>query len=166
MTAPREAFVPDLSNCDREPIHIPGAIQPHGVLLALAGPELIVSQVSENSGALLGRRPDDVLQRPLRELLDTASLARVEAALAAPRLEDANPLDLACGGRRFDGILHRHEGALIVELEPIVGDAPTDLQHRLRLALSDVQAADSLPELCAGAVRAWTGLESAFAAPF
>jgi len=25
----------DLTTCDREPIHVPGAIQPHGVLLAL-----------------------------------------------------------------------------------------------------------------------------------
>src|SRR5688572_3032259 len=24
---------PDLSTCDREPIHVPGAIQPHGILL-------------------------------------------------------------------------------------------------------------------------------------
>jgi light-regulated signal transduction histidine kinase (bacteriophytochrome) len=28
----------DLTNCDREPIHIPGSIQPHGIHLAL-GPE-------------------------------------------------------------------------------------------------------------------------------
>ena len=27
----------DLTNCDREPIHVPGSIQPHGFLLALAG---------------------------------------------------------------------------------------------------------------------------------
>jgi chemotaxis family two-component system sensor kinase Cph1 len=26
----------DLATCDREPIHIPGAIQPHGVLIAPA----------------------------------------------------------------------------------------------------------------------------------
>ena len=25
----------DLTNCDVEPIHVPGAIQPHGVLLAM-----------------------------------------------------------------------------------------------------------------------------------
>ena len=25
----------DLSNCDREPIHVPGSIQPHGALLVL-----------------------------------------------------------------------------------------------------------------------------------
>lgn len=27
----------DLTNCDKEPIHIPGYIQPHGVLIAVAG---------------------------------------------------------------------------------------------------------------------------------
>ena len=27
--------VPDITSCDREPIHIPGFIQPHGVLLVL-----------------------------------------------------------------------------------------------------------------------------------
>jgi light-regulated signal transduction histidine kinase (bacteriophytochrome) len=26
----------DLSNCDKEPIHMPGSIQPHGFLLALS----------------------------------------------------------------------------------------------------------------------------------
>jgi two-component system, chemotaxis family, sensor kinase Cph1 len=25
----------DLTDCDREPIHVPGAIQPHGVLLVV-----------------------------------------------------------------------------------------------------------------------------------
>ena len=38
----------DLTNCDREPIHIPGSIQPHGVLLVMTEPELVVIQVSEN----------------------------------------------------------------------------------------------------------------------
>jgi len=28
----------NLTNCDREPIHIPGSIQPHGALLAI-GPD-------------------------------------------------------------------------------------------------------------------------------
>ncbi|WP_260446297.1 MULTISPECIES: hypothetical protein [unclassified Nostoc] len=30
----------DLTNCDREPIHIPNLIQPHGVLLVLQDPTL------------------------------------------------------------------------------------------------------------------------------
>ena len=38
--------VADLTNCDREPIHIPGAIQPHGVLLVLREPSLTICQAS------------------------------------------------------------------------------------------------------------------------
>jgi len=33
----------DLTNCDREPIHVPGAIQPHGVLLACRGEAFTIS---------------------------------------------------------------------------------------------------------------------------
>ena len=40
----------DLTDCDREPIHIPGTIQPYGVLFVLAEPALTVAQVSENVG--------------------------------------------------------------------------------------------------------------------
>ncbi len=40
--------------CDAEPIHIPGAIQPHGVLVALDPQTLKISQVSANSTILFG----------------------------------------------------------------------------------------------------------------
>ena len=43
----RGIAVVDLNDCDREPIHIPGAIQPFGVLLAL-DEQMNVAQVSEN----------------------------------------------------------------------------------------------------------------------
>jgi two-component system, chemotaxis family, sensor kinase Cph1 len=39
----------DLTNCDREPIHRPGLIQPHGVLLVLQEPTLEIIQVSSNT---------------------------------------------------------------------------------------------------------------------
>ncbi|MBP7288744.1 MAG: hypothetical protein KBB21_19110 [Nannocystaceae bacterium] len=35
-----------LDNCAREPIHIPGSIQPHGLLFACRGPHLQIRQVS------------------------------------------------------------------------------------------------------------------------
>ena len=40
-----------LDNCDIEPIHIPGAIQPHGALLALSLTGIVLAQ-SENFSAL------------------------------------------------------------------------------------------------------------------
>lgn len=39
----------DLANCDNEPIHIPGSVQPHAVLLVLREPELTVAQASANA---------------------------------------------------------------------------------------------------------------------
>ena len=44
----------DLESCAREPIHIPGSIQPHGALLVLDPDNLNVLQASENAGAMLG----------------------------------------------------------------------------------------------------------------
>ena len=55
----------DLTDCDREPIHIPGTIQPYGVLLVLAEPELTVAQVSENVGDHFPLGIEDILGQPL-----------------------------------------------------------------------------------------------------
>ena len=49
----------DLTNCDREPIHLLGAIQPIGFLLALTL-DWIVARASANVGAFLPE-VDDVL---------------------------------------------------------------------------------------------------------
>ena len=53
----------DVSECDREPIHIPGAIQPFGVLLALSEPKMVVTQVSDNASDHLSMAADDILGR-------------------------------------------------------------------------------------------------------
>jgi len=45
----------DLTNCDREPIHIPGAILPHGAMLVLELDTLRVLQAAGNTAGLLGR---------------------------------------------------------------------------------------------------------------
>ena len=51
----------DLDNCAREPIHVPGSIQPRGVLLAVTEPDLVVRHTSENVAEVLGHPVDDVL---------------------------------------------------------------------------------------------------------
>ncbi|HEU4926477.1 MAG TPA: hypothetical protein VFT24_05490, partial [Vicinamibacterales bacterium] len=61
----------DLTDCEREPIHIPGAIQPFGVLLAL-DEQMNVTQVSENVSDHLALGVDEALDRPLSEIVDPA----------------------------------------------------------------------------------------------
>lgn len=50
----------DLSNCANEPIHIPSAIQPHGLLFCIAV-DFTILQVSENTSSLLGVQAADLI---------------------------------------------------------------------------------------------------------
>ena len=43
LLAPSE--LANLNNCDREPVHIPGYIQPHGVLFVLSEPDFNIVQL-------------------------------------------------------------------------------------------------------------------------
>jgi chemotaxis family two-component system sensor kinase Cph1 len=62
----------DLTNCDREAIHIPGSIQAHGFLLALAlteGERFRVVVASENAATYLHRPMDEILHAELEHVL-------------------------------------------------------------------------------------------------
>src|SRR5687767_3342530 len=79
----------DLTNCDREPIHIPGSIQAHGVLLAFDMETLEVVQVAGDTERLLGVSHGAALGGGIGALLGDAELARLRARLdrgaAVPR---------------------------------------------------------------------------------
>jgi light-regulated signal transduction histidine kinase (bacteriophytochrome) len=153
------------SDCDREPIHIPGGIQPYGALLVVAESSLTVTQASENLVDHTTVRADEVLGQPLSTLFDDDSLRALRDTLAHARPEELNPLPLTVRGRRFDGIVHRNDGVTLVELEPLPSNAPAySPHHALRPALLRVQSADSLLDLyrqLLGAIRELTGFERA-----
>lgn len=52
-----------LNNCDREPIHIPNAIQPHGILLVFNEQNSEIVQISDNTESLLGYSPEQLLNQ-------------------------------------------------------------------------------------------------------
>lgn len=164
----------DLTNCERELIHLPGSVQPHGVLLVLRDTDGVVLQVSANCGTLLGLPPAAVLQQPLRQL--GGDLAqRVQQLAAAPDLADPRPLlartEVAGQVRHWSAALHRvqSQGVLVLELEaPDGGSAGAQAPGRpaLMQQLSDTvqrfgQAA-TIGALCddiARCVRTLTGYD-------
>jgi light-regulated signal transduction histidine kinase (bacteriophytochrome) len=153
----------DLTDCDREPIHIPGAIQPHGMLLSVREPDLVIMQVSANAALFTGVAPEELVGRPLGTLFPRPSLDLLGRALSAERPEENNPLPLSLGERSFDGMVHRYKGATILEIEPR-GDEGEALRGVLRLkaTLARLSAARSLRELGDVAVqeiRRFTGYD-------
>ena len=118
----------DLSNCERELIHLAGSVQPHGVLLVVDNAHSIL-QASANCGVILGRPVDQLLGQSLSTLggdLD-AAVARLARE---PELDRHAPLSctLECHGAisAFEGGLSRVPGAgLMIEIEPLAGQAET-----------------------------------------
>ena len=98
----------DLSNCDKEPIHIPGKIQSHGYLLVLSE-TLIVEQASENSSQVFGELP---LGQSLSKYLTEDSYRLLEGSFKSEKFKKINPLRLVLsdGSLTFDGTIHKHDG--------------------------------------------------------
>ena len=111
----------DLTNCDKEPIHIPGSIQPHGILFVLAEPKLTILQVSNNTFEFIGVRPQDLLGRELTEFLPAPQVDLLRQALP-DEPKKVNPLEILMETPDnvliFNGIVHRNsDGSSILELE-------------------------------------------------
>ncbi len=146
-----------LNNCEREQIHLAASIQPHGALLVLSEPALLVVQASVNAHAFLG------LDRPLLgRTVDSfcGDLARRVRPLLGDALTDvAVPVRCLIGqpAAPFDGLLHRPPGGgLVLELEragPLV-----DLSRHVERAFQSILTAPVLRTLCDESARLFRDL--------
>lgn len=147
--------------CAQEPIHIPGAIQPHGALLAFAAGEPLASAsvrwASDNLHTVFS------LTKPLRPGSILADLFGAEGAWLAEELEQwrttgdpAFSRRITLGGNEpVSALAHRSPGRLILELEPLGANPVTsdDLARDMQAALGEMNAAPTLQALFEAAVR-------------
>jgi light-regulated signal transduction histidine kinase (bacteriophytochrome) len=148
-----------LTECAKEPIHIPGSIQPHGFLLALDETALTVAQVSENVRDFLLIDPLDLLGKSLDEFLPELDLKERLKELVQ---EDHNPYYLGdvafrAGDHesRFAMFVHYFDGVLITEFESAgsAAMAYTTMYPLVRTFVEQLQHASSVEALCVLAVR-------------
>ncbi len=164
----------DLSNCDREPIHILGQIQSYGYLLALLPDTYTIAHASENIADLLGMSATQVLGQPLKSVLAKTDLPanRLMALLKADdpngSWETQNPYQMTVNGQALNLVVHQHKGLILLEWEPAIENQDADSSHTLlnqRLiaeSLTEVQTSQTLTELLqntARRVKAITGFD-------
>lgn len=154
----------DLTNCDREPIHVPGAIQCHGCLIVCDAQAGLVRRHSTNVPQMLGLS-DDLVGRDLAELIGPAAAERVRAALDRGAGEPSAPallfgLSLASGGR-FDVAVHAFAGNAIIEFEPpSAEDGPAlDLARSLFARVRGERDIDKLLEHATRLLRTTLGYD-------
>ena len=157
--ASKDALLPEhreLTPCDREPIHLSGAVQPHGIML-VADPKTM--RVVAGAGAIEDLLTPEWLGRDLSELLaqDVAALAD-----AAPMGPGGTVLAAPVAG--LDVALHRSGPWLIAELEP-AGEETRSAAATLGwldAITAGFERAGTLKALCeraATAFRALTGFD-------
>ncbi|MBT3076503.1 MULTISPECIES: ATP-binding protein [Streptomyces] len=167
----------DLSQCVREPIHLLGGVQSYGALIAARLHGTVVDTVSRNTGEVLGVAAEELVGRPVTELIgdEQWALAREITEAAGPPEGPAEPgasegapsgpvasgvlsLSLERDGqaRLFDVTVHRVAELLVLEFEPRAAEGPFVFQNfypRVRSALHRLQGAADVTECCAAAVR-------------
>lgn len=131
---------PDLTNCDREPIHIPGSIQPHGALLVIT----VQGEVLHQSANLVECLGVDALN--LSQHLK--GFLHQDAAEKSIFNNRRNVIEETFNGQRFTISAHRIDGATVFEFEPMSDfadygaffDKSSNMIHDLQSVTSDREA--------------------------
>jgi chemotaxis family two-component system sensor kinase Cph1 len=166
----------DLTNCDREPIHLPGSIQPHGFLLALAGStasaaELRVAQASASAASFLVRPIETILERRLGDLLSDQAVDRLSRHLQDERQSAAAEFafaglvteDGAAGA--FEVVCYRSGSLLVLEFdaegEALDVDALNAEVYSVIKGIPGLATVTSICTTAARALRRLTGFDRA-----
>ncbi|RYF75785.1 MAG: GAF domain-containing protein [Comamonadaceae bacterium] len=118
----------DLTNCERELIHLAGSVQPHGLLLCLREPALVVIQASESTSLLLGIAATELLGHSIADLGGDVErcIRRMRPSGTPTTTPEAFRCRIQVRGRlqEFEGSLQRiaHD-VLLVEIEPVGGES-------------------------------------------
>lgn len=154
----------DLTNCDREPIHLLGAIQPIGFLLALTL-DWIVARASTNASAFLRDVRGNLVGRPLDEIFLPEAIHSLRNRLTTLRGPNAVDkvfdvkLSDSCG--QFDVGIHLSSGQIVIEAQPAAerhGDT-TSLVRAMVSRLDMVGNAAAFYTEGARQIRALTGFD-------
>lgn len=151
----------DLTNCDREPIHLLGGVQPYGCLIATSS-DFMINHVSENVQELLGIDPDAVIGGSLVDLLPEQTIHDLRTRLQLLNIEmNTSRLfgyDVLNDGNRFDISVHAQDQKYIFEFEPKLETDNRDEMNLVQPLIARVKRAEDMNAACHQAAMAMQAL--------
>ncbi|MCM8557259.1 HWE histidine kinase domain-containing protein [Sphingomicrobium sediminis] len=156
----------DLTNCDREPIHQLGAIQPIGFLLVVSI-DWQVMRHSKNVSEFLPVEGDDLVGTRVQEFFSGEAIHALRNRLALLRGPDAMErlfnIELTEKvATKFDVAVHMVDGDIVIEAEPAREKEYGDATGTVRSMVSRLDTANSMESFFregARQVRALTGFD-------
>lgn len=154
----------NLTNCESEPIHIPGSIQPHGFLLGIEKQSYRITYCSENTHEYIGITPDAILGKPLRDIFQSGQANDFHDYAADEKIDSAKPFVFTLNDISYNTTVHESGETLIMEFEPFPDGTINlpNLYNQTRTFVSIMEKSTYLMELCqeiANETRSITGYD-------
>ena len=154
-----------LVECAQEPIHLPGAIQPHGSLLTVDPGSLEILQASSNCLSHLGVATSRLLGTAIGDLVGPEVEAALRAGFASGIPSERNLVAASVDGREVDLIVHQAGDVGVVEFESGVASPSTGCAylltalHRVLQRLSKAADVETLRWMAAHEIRRLAGYD-------
>jgi chemotaxis family two-component system sensor kinase Cph1 len=149
-----KSYQVDLTNCDKEPIHIPGKIQSHGFLVAVNSKTHLITYISQNIQTLINHDAKNYLGKNIDELEDKLEITGVKIKLSqilalgeANNFEHQNPFYIELNKTPYNLIASVSGDDLIVEFETVTSDLDVDVQKTIGRSISEILSGKNLTSL-------------------
>ncbi|WP_207425825.1 ATP-binding protein [Pedobacter sp. SYSU D00535] len=145
-------FQADLSNCDREPIHIPGSIQSWGFLVVVKVSTNIIQYVSANILDYLNITAGSVLGQPLSAFEAQISGRENKNPLsafveAAKRKQEAEAYEVQIEETFFDLLIHTFGQHIYLEFESKSPLSGLNIHNQIGRHVSNILATNNLSDI-------------------
>lgn len=153
-------FAVDITNCDRELIHIPGRIQAHGFMLVVDADSIIrfysdniVDFVDVTSATLIGQSIDLIEQLIKTTEQDGFIRHLLYYGKTNNSFELTNPFQVLIGGKLFYLIISTAAEYYLIEFEPAVSDFDFDGQKKINRSISEMLSEKNVQNLLSKTAR-------------
>ncbi|MDL5511185.1 ATP-binding protein [Arenibacter sp. M-2] len=138
-----------LTNCEHEPIHIPGSIQPHGFLLSLNS-GWNINYCSANISTFVDVQLKEILGRNFEAIFGEEAHNLLQDFISNGKFLSIFPLELHLLGKAFQLSIHRSNSNYVLEGEPKFLETAnlTDVYTQNMQFLAYMNKTTSLKELC------------------
>lgn len=155
----------DLTNCDREPIHLLGGVQGYGCLIATSS-DFMVKHVSQNVQDILHFSAEDAIGGRLIDLLPERTVHDLRTKLQILNVETSSSrlfgYDVLGDGRLFDVSVHTLDQTYVFEFEPKIDTENRDEMSLVQPLVARVRRAKDIKAACdqaAMAVQVMSGFD-------
>jgi two-component system, chemotaxis family, sensor kinase Cph1 len=150
----------DLNEYIKEPLHIPGLIQPHGILFVLKKETLEILQVSKNIEVFFNHSAESLIGKQLKDIFSPYHFKKIKQYIKNHKLIHIKPFTIKINNNQhsFNGVFHydqENQGKLILELEQNFSGNKTKslVNYGLEQAILNIRRGNDLKEICGNIVK-------------